>query len=103
MLLVPNLNWELQHSFSELEGTDKRLLNPGFEEYSFAKVMQTIRFKLDRSGAELASETQMVCKPMATHFICDRPFLIVVKKRAGAEHPFFAMWVDNAELLCKPE
>jgi hypothetical protein len=34
-------------------------------------------------------------------FIFDRPFLIVVKKR-GAEHPFFVMWVDNAELLCKP-
>ena len=63
--------------------------------------MQTIRFRLDRSGAELASEAQMPCKPSATHFVCDRPFLIVVKKR-GAEHPFFVMWVDNAELLCKP-
>ncbi len=35
------------------------------------------------------------------NFIFDRPFLIVVKKR-GAERPFFVMWVDNAELLCKP-
>jgi hypothetical protein len=27
-----------------------------------------------------------------------RPFLIYLKKR-GAGHPFFVMWVDNAELL----
>ena len=80
---------------------DKRFLNAGFEGYYIAKAMQTIRFKLDRSGAELASEAQMPCKPMATHFVCDRPFLIFVKKR-GAERPFFVMWVDNAELLCKP-
>ncbi len=43
----------------------------------------------------------MPCKPMAIHFVCDHPFLIVVKKR-GAKRPFFVMWVDNAELLCKP-
>ncbi len=101
VLLVPNLNWELRHHFAELEGSDKQLLNKGFEGYHIAKAMQTIRFKLDRSGAELASEAQMVCKPMSTHFVCDRPFLIIVKKR-GAEHPFFVMCVDNAELLCKP-
>jgi hypothetical protein len=101
VLLVPNLNWEVQHHFSELEGDDKRFLNAGFTDYYVAKAMQTIRFRLDRSGAELASEAQVVCEPMATHFVCDRPFLIVVKKR-GAERPFFVMWVDNAELLSKP-
>ncbi len=101
VLLVPNLNWEVRHDFPELEGDGKRFLNAGFEGYYIAKAMQTIRFKLDRSGAELASEAQMPCKPMATHFVCDRPFLIFVKKR-GAERPFFVMWVDNAELLCKP-
>ena len=101
VLLVPNLNWEVRHHFAELEGSDKRLLNVGFSNYYIAKAMQTIHFRLDRSGAELASEVQMPCKPMATHFVCDRPFLIVVKKR-GTERPFFVMWVDNAELLCKP-
>ncbi len=101
VLLVPNLNWEMRHHFAELEGSDKRLLNAGFTGYHIAKAMQTIHFRLDRSGAELASEVQMPCKPMATHFVCDRPFLIVVKKR-GAERPFFVMWVDNAELLSKP-
>ena len=100
VLLVPNLNWDIRHRFAELEGDDKRFLNRGFSGYYIAKAMQTIRFRLDRSGAELASEVQMPCRPMATHFVCDRPFLIVAKKR-GSERPFFVMWVDNAELLSK--
>jgi hypothetical protein len=29
-----------------------------------------------------------------------RPFFLYMKKR-GAKHPFFVMWVDNAELLIK--
>ncbi len=101
VLLVPNLNWEVQHQFAELEGRDKPFLNAGFNGYYIAKAMQTIRFKLDRTGAELASEAETLCKPSPTYFVCDRPFLIVVKKR-GAERPFFVMWVDNAELLSKP-
>lgn len=101
VLLVPNLNWEIQHRFAELEGSDKKFSNNGFSGYYIFKAIQSIRFKLDRSGAELASEAQVPCKPMATYFVCDRPFLIVAKRR-GAERPFFVMWVDNAELLCKP-
>jgi hypothetical protein len=101
VLLVPNLNWEVRHNFAELEGGDKRFTNAGFGGYYIAKAMQTIRFRLDRSGAELASEAQHICKPSATFFVLDRPFLIFMRKRE-AERPFFVMWVDNAELLCKP-
>ncbi len=101
VLIVPNLNWEVQHRFTELEGPDRPLLNDGFGEYYIAKAMQTIRFRLDRSGAELASEAQLPCAPVPTHYLYNRPFLIVMKQR-GAERPFFLMWVDNAELLSKP-
>jgi hypothetical protein len=31
-------------------------------------------------------------------FVLDRPFLLYLKK-PNAKWPFFAMWVDNAELL----
>jgi hypothetical protein len=66
VLLVPNLNWDIRHRFVELEGSDKPFLNKGFTSYHIAKAMQMIRFRLDRSGAELASEVQMICRPMAT-------------------------------------
>jgi len=101
VLLVPNMNWEIRHHFTELEGSDKTFSNPGFASYYIKTAEQMIRFKLDRSGAELASESKEYFKPMATHFVLDHPFLIYIKKR-GKEHPFFVMWVDNAELLSKP-
>jgi hypothetical protein len=101
-LLVPNLNWEISHHFAELEGADKQLLNAKFKGLWIDKALQTIDFRLDRSGVELQSEAALAAKSAAEpRFIFDRPFLIVVKKR-GAERPFFVMWVDNAELLCKP-
>jgi hypothetical protein len=61
-----------------------------------------IQFRLDRSGAELASESKVVVKPGASFFHFNRPFLIYMKKRSG-EHPFFLMWVENAELLAMDE
>ncbi len=100
VLLIPNSHWKIDHHFAELEGADKLLLNPGFELYWIERARQAIDFKLDRSGAELISETKVMAEAMPRYFLFDRPFLIYLKKR-GAEHPFFVMWVDNAELLCK--
>jgi hypothetical protein len=101
-LLVPNLNWEISHHFAELESADRQLLNAKFKGLWIDKALQTIDFRLDRSGVELQSEAALSAKSAsAPNFCFDRPFLIVVKKR-NAEHPFFVMWVDNAELLCKP-
>ncbi len=34
----------------------------------------------------------------ATYYIFDRPFLLYLKKRAGGR-PYFAMWIDDPELL----
>ena len=101
VLMIPNLNWEVQHRFTELEGSDKPFQNDGFTGYHIVKALQTIRFRMDRSGAELASEARLPCAPTPTHYLCNRPFLIVMKKR-DTERPFFVMWVDNAELLSKP-
>jgi hypothetical protein len=102
VVLVPNMNWAVDHRFTELEGPDKRFLDRGFQGYYFDTVRQTIRFKLDRSGAELASESKAYMKPSQTFYVFNRPFLIYIKKR-DADQPFFVMWVDNAELLSKPQ
>lgn len=101
-LLVPNLDWRIEHHFRDLEGA--RILNPPLEGLPLLAPYQMVRFKLDRSGAELESVALPPVgnghedDPSKFHF--DRPFLIVLQKR-GAKHPFFIMWVDNAELLCK--
>ena len=59
---------------------------------------QDVMFKLDRRGAEVRSESGVYEASESTYFVFDRPFLVVMKKR-GAEHPYFVMWVDNAELI----
>jgi len=57
-----------------------------------------IRFCLNRSGATLRSEAKTEKSAIPTNFFFERPFLVYLKKR-GAPIPYFAMWVDNAELL----
>jgi hypothetical protein len=99
VLLVPNIFWRITHHFKGLEG--KYLGNTGYENLFIRLALQMIQFRLDRSGAELKSEAKSYVAPIPSHFVFDQPFLIYMKKR-GARHPFFVMWVDNAELLSKP-
>jgi hypothetical protein len=99
-LIVPNMNWRIEHHFTELEGSDKHLLNPSLPGLHLATALQVIRFRLDRGGVELESEAQVQVKDGGSRdFHFDRPYLIILKKR-DAKHPFFVMWVDNTELLC---
>lgn len=95
-LLVPNMFWKITHHFQEL--IDKKLANPGFAGMPIMTASQMIQFRLDRTGAMLKSEALLNIAAIPRDFICDRPFLIYLKKR-DAQHPFFVMWVDNAELL----
>jgi hypothetical protein len=90
ILLVPEIRFLTNHHFHELEK------GPVY------KAMQSIQFKMDRGGAGLTSVATAgaLCGPK--HFIFDKPFLIIMKKR-GSTRPFFVMWVSNAELLCKQE
>jgi hypothetical protein len=97
-LLVPNIAWKVSHRFKELEGKEKQFLNPALRGLDTA--LQAIQFRLDRSGAELASESKVFVKPLASFFDFNRPFLVSMKKR-GCKRPFFVIWVDNAELLEK--
>jgi hypothetical protein len=98
VLLVPNIFWRITHHFKELEG--KYFSNTGYESLYIRLALQMIQFRLDRSGAELKSEAKLHAAPEPNHFVFDQPFLIYMKKR-GARHPFFVMWIDNAELLSK--
>jgi hypothetical protein len=93
------MNWRVEHRFRELEGKDKRLLNPNLRGLYLDRAAQTVAFRLDRSGAELESEAKVIVKPAASYYELTGPFLVYMQKR-GARQPFFVMWVDNAELLC---
>ncbi len=94
-LQVPELFYRVDHRFAELIG--KTVANVGMP---IVEAMQTIEFRLDRSGALLESQALIAIAATPREFLFDRPFLIYMKKR-DAERPFFVMWVDNAELLVR--
>jgi hypothetical protein len=95
ILEVPEMVWRIDHRFLELVG--KVLVNM---KMPIIEAMQTIEFRLDRSGAKVESEAILPAKSVRTDFVFNRPFLVYMQKR-GAEQPFFVMWVDNAELLVR--
>ncbi len=95
-LLVPDMVWAIQHDFTELIG--QRFTNPSLFGRRIDIARQDIYFRLDRTGAELRSESKVVAMCKSARYIFNRPFLLCMRKR-GAEEPYFVMWVDNAELL----
>jgi len=95
ILRVPEIFWRIDHRFRELIGKVVANAEPA---NPIVEALQTIEFRLDRSGAMLESQATLVIAAIPRTFAFDRPFLVYMKKR-GAEHPFFVMWVDNAELL----
>jgi hypothetical protein len=100
ILLVPNMHWRIEHHVKEIEGADKLLVNPSMRGTWIDQAIQVMEFKLDRQGAEVSSESKAITHKGGLDFMFNRPFLLYMKKR-GAKHPFFVMWVDNAELLIK--
>ena len=61
---------------------------------------------MNEKGVKLVSEAVIIgctaSASMSMHtMIFDRPFLIMMK-RAQADRPYFALWVDNPELLVAP-
>ena len=99
ILAVPNVAFNVDHEFAELQGLDKIIENPGeFQGLYIRKAWQSICFRLDKSGVAVVSESGLYPRPIPRQFIVDEPFLIVIKRRS-ADQPYFVAWIKNAELL----
>ncbi len=83
----PVLDFDLHHEYRELMG-DRGL----------DAALQTVRFKLDEKGALLRSRSMLMWAAVGVDLVFDSPFLILLKKKDSAQ-PYFALWVDNAEVL----
>ena len=94
---VPVLNFDTVREYVELQRKPLRLKNTRFDGCAIAAASQRIRFRLDERGAVLRSESTIVASA-AEHLVFDKPFLIMIQYDAGTM-PYFALWVDNAELL----
>ena len=98
VLLVPDMVYDLEHQFQPLLG--KYFSNSTMPNQRIDVAQQDITFSLTRSGAELQSEAKLYMASGPAYYVFDRPFLLYMKKR-DADLPYFVMWIDNAELLCK--
>ncbi len=104
-LNIPKLDFDILHFFKDLMG--RQFLNSGFEKYSISQAVQSVRFRLNEKGALLRSEAAIIAPtmvpvdpPRIRNFVFNKPFLVILKEK-GAKYPYFALWVDNAELLLK--
>jgi hypothetical protein len=104
LVKIPKCDFNVTHDYDELIG--KGLLNPGWGEWFISKAVQWTRFRLNEKGIVLKSEAKLIgmgFRAQDSHrkprqFILDRPFLICLREKDG-RYPYFAMWIDNPELL----
>jgi len=96
-VVIPVLDFDILREYSELYG--RPTLDPDGKPTGMPIVLalQTIRFRLDETGAVLKSEAVMI-EGLEARYIFNKPFLVLLQRR-GAEQPYFALWVANAELL----
>jgi hypothetical protein len=101
-LVIPKTDFALTRTYEEFLG--KTLILKRSAEWNLPVVIaeQLVRFRLDERGAMLQSEaavavnSAMSAEPIDLVF--DKPFLILLQ-RVDAGAPYFALWIDNAELL----
>src|SRR5262249_6705363 len=97
---IPEVLLDIEHRFQELEGRERRFRNAKLRDHFLDTAAQTIRFKLDANGAELASTGRVgaIKRRPTQQYHFDRPFLLCVKRR-GQKQPFLVMWIDNSGLM----
>jgi hypothetical protein len=87
---VPNLNYKSKHNFQ------------GLETGGLLSTFQSIEFRLDRSGAALASHAYITTRQAISRtFSFTRPFFDL-HANVWMYRTYFVMWIDNGELICKP-
>jgi hypothetical protein len=104
VLMVPKFNFDITRYFQELEDSPLALTKSN-NDLQITAAVQNVRFQLDEKGVRLKSESHISigCSasppPKINHWlIFDKPFLLILQ-RADSKVPYFALWVENGELL----
>jgi hypothetical protein len=102
-LEVPLLNFDITKHYDDWQS---RVIRGSSQTVVIKYAIQNIRLRLDEKGAVLKSDmaitgvTAQANAPKPKMLVCDGPFVVVMKQE-GQETPYFAAWVDNAEVLVK--
>lgn len=106
-LLIPKFSFNIETNYSTLEDSEFTM---GKKPFIIEKAYQRTAFLLDEEGAKAESEAleettveespvdaiEEKPHPKKLHF--NKPFLVILK-RTDSPNPYFAMWVDNTELM----
>jgi hypothetical protein len=105
-VLVPRLKLNIEEHHKNIE-------NKGFvangREFTIGEAKQQTIFSLDETGAAVKDMSEIAVAaaegpveedrhPKKLHF--NKPFLVMLKRR-DSPNPYFAMWVENTELMQK--
>jgi len=98
-IIVPKINFEIQHNFNEL--IDKHFKNSKFNHFFISKAFQYIKFNLNEKGARIESFSIMRMEmgdPLK--LIINGPFIIYIKDKCST-YPYFMAYIGNDDLLEK--
>ncbi|MEN8126700.1 MAG: hypothetical protein ABFR90_02725 [Planctomycetota bacterium] len=106
ILKVPKFHYDLIRNYDELIHKKLIIQNPKIaQDLVVLSAAQQIRFQMDEEGVKLKSESNMSfgCsasyQPRTQHImVFDKPFLVMLKNKSSKK-PYFAMWIQNPELL----
>jgi hypothetical protein len=97
-LVIPVVDVDRLQNYPELCGHPILASNAAVNGKQLSLVAQRTRFKLDETGARLESKALAVSAKPPRQFIFDHPFLVMLI-RQGAKMPYFALWVENTDVL----
>jgi serine protease inhibitor len=105
---IPCLKFNIETNYKTIEG--QYFTTKNGKALKIETAYQRIGFILNEKGAVVESEAkigvteaEIDAEPSREHpkkMVFDRPFLILIK-RIQQENPYFAMRVENAEVLCR--
>ena len=107
-VIIPKINFNIKGDFKNIVGNT---FSSNQNEYLIEKAWQRTAFILDESGAKIESEaaTQVATlsledvnieKPKPKKMVFDKPFLLLLK-RVDSDNPYFAVWMNDSELMTK--
>ncbi|MHB1000065.1 MAG: hypothetical protein ACYC27_12545 [Armatimonadota bacterium] len=99
-LYVPVLDFDLMKSYSEIKDHSIQCSNQRLNGQPIIDALQSIRFRLDETGAVLKSEAMLVMGSsiLSINLVFDKPFLVLLQRK-DAKNPYLAVWIGNTELL----
>jgi hypothetical protein len=103
-LIIPKLNFNIEHHFSTLEGNT---FSAGGQTFQIFEAVERIGFIIDGEGAGIesigdfslsasAGEYEEIPHPKKMHF--DEPYFIMLR-RINNPNPYFCAWIANSELM----